>query len=68
MSASISGACGYSRNYRHDQLHNLSNDKEFLNAIWVSFYYAFGVCIAIWFVASGLPWPSTRPFVFARVT
>lgn len=29
-------------------------DKEFLNAIWVSFYYAFGVVIPIWGVALGL--------------
>lgn len=32
----------------------LFGDKEFLNAIWVSFYYAFGVCIPIWIVALGL--------------
>lgn len=32
----------------------LFGDKEFLNAIWVSFYYAFGVCIPIWIVSLGL--------------
>ena len=26
-------------------------DKEFLNSIWVSFYYAIGVCVPIWFIA-----------------
>ncbi|MBW7882262.1 MAG: sugar ABC transporter permease [Caldilineaceae bacterium] len=30
---------------------NLFNDKEFGNSVWVSFYYAFGVCIVIWLLA-----------------
>ena len=44
----------------------LLNDKEFLNAIWVSFYYAFGVCIPIWLVALGLALVFNQAFRFRQ--
>ena len=44
----------------------LFNDKEFLNAIWVSFYYAFGVCIPIWIVALGLALVFNQAFRFRQ--
>ncbi|MFM7583489.1 MAG: carbohydrate ABC transporter permease, partial [Caldilinea sp.] len=37
-------------------------DKEFLNAIWVSFLYAFGVVIPIWGIALGLALIFNRSF------
>lgn len=45
---------------------NLANDKEFLNAIGVSFYYAFGVCVVIWLVALGLALVFNQTFRFRQ--
>jgi len=37
-------------------------DREFINSVWVSFVYAFGVVVPIWFIALGLALIFNRPF------
>ncbi len=44
----------------------LAADKEFINAIWVSFYYAIGVCIPIWLIALGLALIFNQAFRFRQ--
>lgn len=45
---------------------NLSNDKEFLNSVGVSFYYAIGVCVAIWVISLGLALIFNQTFRFRQ--
>lgn len=45
---------------------NLSNDKEFLNSVGVSFYYAIGVCVAIWIISLGLALLFNQTFRFRQ--
>ncbi len=45
---------------------NLSNDKEFLNSVGVSFYYAIGVCVAIWIISLGLALMFNQTFRFRQ--
>lgn len=45
---------------------NLSNDKEFLNSVGVSFYYAIGVCVAIWVISLGLALLFNQTFRFRQ--
>jgi multiple sugar transport system permease protein len=45
---------------------NLSNDKEFINSIGVSFYYAIGVCVAIWVIALALALMFNQTFRFRQ--
>lgn len=44
----------------------LSNDKEFINSIGVSFYYAIGVCVIIWIVSLGLALVFNQNFRFRQ--
>ena len=41
-------------------------DGEFLNSIKVTFYYVFGTCVPIWFLALGLALVFNRPFRFRQ--
>lgn len=45
---------------------NLSNDKEFINSVGVSFYYAIGVCVAIWVIALALALMFNQTFRFRQ--
>lgn len=44
----------------------LAVDKEFLNAIYVTFLYAFGTVIPIWFIALGLALVFNQAFRFRQ--
>ncbi|MFN8491110.1 MAG: sugar ABC transporter permease [Caldilineaceae bacterium] len=41
-------------------------DKEFINSVWVSFYYAIGVCIPIWLLALALALVFNQSFRFRQ--
>jgi multiple sugar transport system permease protein len=41
-------------------------DKEFGNAVWVSFYYAVGVCLPIWLIALALALVFNQTFRFRQ--
>lgn len=44
----------------------LANDREFINSVWVSFYYSLGVVIPIWVIALALALLFNQPFFFRQ--